>query len=99
MPLEERSKILRKIGDLILERQEELARLESLDTGKPFSLANAIDIPRAAYNFHHFADYIISVGTEAYQQEDRNALHYSVRKPVGVVGIIKPWNLPLLLLT
>lgn len=97
--LEERSKILRKVGDLILERQDELARLESLDTGKPFSLANSIDIPRAAYNFHHFADYIISVGTEAYQQEDRNALHYAVRRPVGVVGIIKPWNLPLLLLT
>lgn len=96
--LEERSKILRRIGDLILERQDELARLECLDTGKPFSLANSIDIPRAAYNFHFFADYIISVGTDAYQQDDK-ALHYAVRRPVGVVGIIKPWNLPLLLLT
>src|SRR5690625_4647204 len=96
--LEERSKILRKIGDLILERQEELARLESLDTGKPFSLANATDIPRAAYNFHFFADYISSIGTDAYQQDDQ-ALHYAYRRPVGVVGIIKPWNLPLLLLT
>ena len=66
--LEERSKILRKIGDLILERQEELARLECLDTGKPFSLANSVDIPRAAYNFHFFADYVISLGTDAYQQ-------------------------------
>lgn len=96
--LEERSKILRKIGDLILERQEELAQLEALDTGKPFSLANSIDIPRAAYNFHFFADYITSVGTDAYQQ-DAQALHYAHRRPVGVVGIIKPWNLPLLLLT
>lgn len=96
--LAERSKILRRIGDLILERQEELARLESLDTGKPFSLANSVDIPRAAYNFHFFADYIMSVGTDAYQQ-DQQALHYSIRRPVGVVGIIKPWNLPLLLLT
>ncbi|MEQ2525927.1 aldehyde dehydrogenase [Robertmurraya yapensis] len=98
MTLTERSKIIRKIGDLILERQEELARLESLDTGKPEWLANKIDIPRAAYNFHFFADYMISVGTEAYQQDDQ-ALHYSYRRPVGVVGIIKPWNLPLLLLT
>ncbi|WP_394583357.1 aldehyde dehydrogenase [Cytobacillus firmus] len=96
--LQERSKILRRIGDLILERQEELAHLESLDTGKPFSLANSIDIPRAAYNFHFYADYITSVGTEAYQQ-DQQALHYAYRRPVGVVGIIKPWNLPLLLLT
>lgn len=98
MTLVERSKILRRIGDLILERQEELAMLESLDTGKPFSLANKIDIPRAAYNFHFFADYITSVGTDAYQQDDQ-AIHYAYRRPVGVVGIIKPWNLPLLLLT
>ncbi|ARF13647.1 aldehyde dehydrogenase [Sporosarcina ureae] len=96
--LEERSKMLRKIGDLILERQEELARLEALDTGKPFSLANSVDIPRAAYNFHFFADYITSVGTDAYQQNSE-ALHYTLRRPVGVVGMIKPWNLPLLLLT
>lgn len=96
--LQERSKILRRIGDLILERQEELARLESLDTGKPFSLANSVDIPRAAYNFHFFADYMISLGTDTYQQ-NQEALHYSIRRPIGVVGIIKPWNLPLLLLT
>ena len=98
MTVEQRSKILRKIGDLILERQEELAHLESLDTGKPFSLANSVDVPRAAYNFHFFADYIVSVNTDANQQDDQ-ALHYSYRRPVGVVGIIKPWNLPLLLLT
>lgn len=98
MTLVERSKILRRIGDLILERQEELALLESLDTGKPVSLANKIDVPRAAYNFHFFADYMTSVGTDAYQQDDQ-AIHYSYRRPVGVVGIIKPWNLPLLLLT
>lgn len=96
--LQERSAILRRIGDLILERKDELARLESLDTGKPFSLARTVDIPRAAYNFHFFADYIISVGTDAYQQDDL-ALHYAYRRPVGVVGLIKPWNLPLLLLT
>ena len=94
----ERSKILRRIGDLILERQEELAHLESLDTGKPFSLANSVDVPRSAYNFHFFADYITTVGTDAYQQ-DETAIHYAYRRPVGVVGIIKPCNLPLLLLT
>ena len=96
--VEERSKILRKIGDLILERQDELVRLECLDTGKPFSLANTVDVPRAAYNFHFFADYVVSLGTEAYQQNE-SVLNYSIRRPVGVVGIIKPWNLPLLLLT
>ncbi|MEH7546653.1 aldehyde dehydrogenase [Neobacillus vireti] len=98
MPIVERSKIIRRIGDLILERQEELAHLESMDAGKPFSLANSVDIPRAAFNFHFFADYMISVNTDSNMQDDI-ALHYSYRRPVGVVGIIKPWNLPLLLLT
>ncbi|MCM3440267.1 aldehyde dehydrogenase [Metabacillus halosaccharovorans] len=98
MPLTERSKVLRKIGDLILERKDELARLESLDTGKPIWLSSTIDIPRAAYNFHFFADYMTTMGTEAYQHDDV-AINYAVRKPVGVVGLINPWNLPLLLLT
>lgn len=96
--LQERSYILRRIGDLILARKDELALLESLDTGKPLSLAKAIDIPRAAHNFHFYADYMIGLANEAYQQDDI-AFHYSHRRPVGVVGIIKPWNLPLLLLT
>lgn len=98
MPLNERSKIMRKIGDLILENLDTLAELESLDTGKPFSLAKSLDIPRAAYNFHFFADYMISTTQESFQQDDV-ALHYAVRKPVGVVGLINPWNLPLLLMT
>lgn len=98
MPLAERSKIIRKIGDLILENLETLAELESLDTGKPHSLSKSLDIPRAAYNFHFFADYMTTTGQESFQQ-DNIAVHYAVRKPVGVVGLINPWNLPLLLMT
>lgn len=98
MSLNQRSKVLRRIGDLILERKEELAVLETLDTGKPLWLSKKTDIDRAAYNFHFFADYMISMGTEAYQQDDV-ALNYAIRRPVGVVGLISPWNLPLLLLT
>ncbi|SDI27609.1 aminomuconate-semialdehyde/2-hydroxymuconate-6-semialdehyde dehydrogenase [Alteribacillus persepolensis] len=95
---QERSKILRRIGDIITERVEELAVLEALDTGKPYEMAVEMDIKRAAYNFYFFADYLTSMGTEAYQQ-DQQALHYAIRRPVGVVGMINPWNLPLLLLT
>jgi len=98
MPLRQRSAILRKIGDLILQRKEELAMLETLDTGKPLWLSNSVDIERAAYNFHFFADYMISVGSETFQQDDI-AIHYAVRRPIGVVGLINPWNLPLLLMT
>ncbi|MBN6886794.1 aminomuconate-semialdehyde/2-hydroxymuconate-6-semialdehyde dehydrogenase [Cytobacillus horneckiae] len=93
-----RSTILRKIGDLILEIKEELAVLETLDTGKPYSLALEMDIKRSAHNFHFFADYLTTLGNESYNQ-DNIALHYSIRRPVGVVGMINPWNLPLLLLT
>jgi aminomuconate-semialdehyde/2-hydroxymuconate-6-semialdehyde dehydrogenase len=98
MTSNERAAVLRRVGDLILERKEELAVLESLDTGKPHWLSSSIDIPRAAYNFHFFADYIRSIGTEAYQM-DNVAINYAIRRPVGVVGLINPWNLPLLLLT
>jgi aminomuconate-semialdehyde/2-hydroxymuconate-6-semialdehyde dehydrogenase len=98
MPVRKRSGILRKIGDLILERKEELATLETLDTGKPLWLSSSVDIDRAAYNFQFFADYMTSVGNETYQQDDI-AVHYAVRRPVGVVGLINPWNLPLLLMT
>ncbi|MBE3593789.1 MAG: aldehyde dehydrogenase [Candidatus Carbobacillus altaicus] len=98
MSIRERIQLVRKVGDLILERLDEFARLETLDTGKPLSLSKQLDIPRAAYNFHFFADYLHSVGTEAYQM-DQTQLHYAIRRPVGVVGLINPWNLPLLLLT
>ena len=98
MPLKQRSNIIRKIGDLILERKDELAELESLDTGKPLWLSQKVDIDRAANNFYFFADYMTSVGTEAYEQDDI-AIHYATRRPVGVVGLINPWNLPLFLMT
>lgn len=100
MTMEERSRTLRRVGDKVMERKEELAVLEAKDTGKPLWLTRKVDIPRAANNFYFFADYMTSVGTEAYRQEDRgDALHYAVRRPVGVVGMINPWNLPLFLLT
>jgi aminomuconate-semialdehyde/2-hydroxymuconate-6-semialdehyde dehydrogenase len=75
---------------------------EVADTGKPISLASRLDVPRAAANFRVFADLIRNVGMESFQTDmpdGRSALNYVVRKPLGVVGIITPWNLPLLLLT
>ena len=96
--VKQRSQIIRKIGDLILENVEEFAMLEALDTGKPYELAMEMDIKRAAHNFHFFADYVTALGNESYNQ-DNIALHYTVTRPVGVVAMINPWNLPLLLLT
>ncbi|MEH7479841.1 aldehyde dehydrogenase [Neobacillus drentensis] len=99
MTVNERSRIIRKVGDILEARQEEIAQLESLDTGKHLKFSRHVDAPRAAANFHFFADYMISIGTEAYQDETHNALNYGYRRPIGVVGLIQPWNLPLFLLT
>ena len=81
---------------------DEFVAAEVADTGKPVSLAAKLDVPRAAANFRVFADLVKNAGVEAFQTETpdgRTALNYAVRKPIGVVGIITPWNLPLLLLT
>lgn len=98
MTANERVTVLRRVGDLILERKDELAVLETLDTGKPTWLSGSIDIPRSAYNFHFFSDYIRTL-TEETSRMDDVALNYAIRRPVGVVGLINPWNLPMLLLT
>ena len=102
MPVAERCRILYAVADGIDARAEEFIEAETLDTGKPRSLASHVDIPRGAANFRVFSDLIKSVGTEAYQQDTPDgagAINYSVRQPHGVVGVISPWNLPLLLST
>ena len=98
----ERAALLTKIADGIERRSDEFLAAEVADTGKPIALARRLDIPRAPANFRAFAEIIKTAGVEAYQTETpdgRRALNYAVRKPIGVVGIITPWNLPLLLLT
>ncbi|MBC8084384.1 MAG: aldehyde dehydrogenase family protein, partial [Hymenobacter sp.] len=98
LPAEERGRFLIKIADLIDANLERLARAESQDNGKPLSLARAMDIPRAASNFHFFGTAAGHFASEAHVQEGV-ALNYTVRHPVGVVGCISPWNLPLYLFT
>ena len=97
-PAAERSRILLRIADLIDERLEDLARLESLATGKPLRLARTLDIPRASANFRYFATAILHQQSETYAT-DRAALNYVLRRPRGVAGLISPWNLPLYLLS
>lgn len=97
-PAQERAKILNRIAEIIESRVEELALLETQDTGKPLWLTKSLDIPRAAYNFRFFADFVKGLGTECFEMEGV-ALNYALRRPVGVAGLISPWNLPLFLLT
>src|SRR5256714_3045576 len=97
-PAAERSQILLRIADLIERNLEKLARAESIDTGKPLSLARSLDIPRAASNFRFFATAILHTENEAHVT-DGVAFNYTLRQPRGIAGLISPWNLPLYLLS
>jgi len=97
-PKEERSKIMMRISDLIEENLVELAKAESIDNGKPVKLATQVDIPRAASNMRFFATAILHYASESHDM-DGEAINYTLRKPIGVVGCISPWNLPLYLFT
>ena len=102
LAIRERAALLYKVADGIEARFDCFVAAEVADTGKPVALASRLDVPRAAANFRVFADLIKTVGLESFQTETpdgKSALNYAVRKPLGVVGIITPWNLPLLLLT
>ncbi|OLE74697.1 MAG: 2-hydroxymuconic semialdehyde dehydrogenase, partial [Bacteroidetes bacterium 13_1_20CM_4_60_6] len=97
-PAAERSKLLLKLADLIERNFDELAELEARDSGKPLSLARLLDIPRAVANFRFFATAILHEASEAHIT-DTTAINYTLRQPLGVVGLISPWNLPLYLLS
>ena len=96
--IQKRSSILNKIALLIDENRSELAKAECVDNGKPWSLVNKVDIPRASSNISFFASAIIHESAESHQMTNV-AINYTLRKPIGVVGCISPWNLPLYLFT
>jgi aminomuconate-semialdehyde/2-hydroxymuconate-6-semialdehyde dehydrogenase len=97
-PAAERSSLLLKLADLIERDLEDLAKTESIDSGKTVTLAKRLDIPRAVANFRFFATAILHQASQAHMT-DAAALNYTLRQPLGVVGLISPWNLPLYLLS
>lgn len=102
MGVHERATLLHKIADGIMARFDDFLRAEIGDTGKPISWASKVDIPRGAGNFRVFADQLKMAGVNAFHQDTpdgHGALHYVHHRPLGVVGVICPWNLPLLLMT
>jgi len=98
LSVQERASYLDKIANRLESRLDEFAEYESRDTGKPISLATSIDIPRAVSNFRFFADYGQNFQFESTlaSDESKNTI---IRYPLGVVGCISPWNLPLYLFT
>jgi aminomuconate-semialdehyde/2-hydroxymuconate-6-semialdehyde dehydrogenase len=97
-PAEERFKVLNKIAQLIDDNLDALALAETNDNGKPLWLSKRVDIPRASSNFRFFATGIMHFSTESHSMEDK-AINYTLRQPIGIVGCISPWNLPLYLFT
>ncbi|WP_436517918.1 aldehyde dehydrogenase [Ekhidna sp. To15] len=96
MSVDKRSRILHKLADLIESNLDDLALMESRDNGKPLWLAKAVDIPRASTNFRFYASAIVNFSTEA-QVSEGFMVNYTRRAPIGIVGCISPWNLPLYL--
>lgn len=95
---EERSRLLLRVADLIEQKRDALALAEAIDSGKPVALAKTVDIPRASNNFRFFATALTHFSSESHAMGER-ALNYTLRGPLGVVGCISPWNLPLYLFT
>ena len=102
MSTAERCDLLARVADGVMERFDEFLAAEIADTGKPVSWACNVDIPRGAANFRIFANLVRNLPTECFETDTADgagALNYAVRSPIGVVGVIAPWNLPLLLMT
>lgn len=97
LPLEQRHDILRAVSDGITQNLDRLAEAETLDSGKTIFASRTVDIPRAALNFKFFATALMHFASESHQMP--GALSYTLRQPLGVVGCISPWNLPLYLFT
>lgn len=95
---EDRCDALMKLADAVEADLDAFARAESLDSGKPISVARSIDIPRAVRNLRFFATAAVQFASESHDMP-RAMLGYTLRRPKGVIGAISPWNLPLYLLT
>lgn len=97
LSLQERCDWLDIIADELESQIEEVAKLESIDTGKPSEVALNVDAKRSVHNFRFFADFGRNMSSQTFEMED--AMNFVHRKPVGIVGLISPWNLPLYLLS
>jgi acyl-CoA reductase-like NAD-dependent aldehyde dehydrogenase len=92
----ERQRILWRLGDLVLEHADELARLETLDNGKPIFESRQIDVPMVASCFHYFSGWATKLYGDTVPVNP-GWFTYTLREPLGVVGAIIPWNFPMIM--
>ncbi|MCS7294211.1 MAG: aldehyde dehydrogenase family protein, partial [Dehalococcoidia bacterium] len=98
LPAAERARVLRRVAELIRERADEIAVVESVDTGIPITQIRETQILRAADNFDFFAEMTSKIAGDAYPVDDL-FLNFTIRQPVGVAALITPWNTPFMLET
>ncbi|MCS7074723.1 MAG: aldehyde dehydrogenase family protein, partial [Bacteroidia bacterium] len=94
--LKERSRIILRLSELIQQNLERFALAETTDNGKPLWLSRSVDIPRAVENFHFYGTALLHTHSETYDMGNLG-FNYTLRRPIGVAGLISPWNLPLYL--
>jgi aminomuconate-semialdehyde/2-hydroxymuconate-6-semialdehyde dehydrogenase len=102
LTLADRVELLYAIADEMTRRFDDFVAAEAADTGMPAAVARHVFVPRGAANFKIFADVVKNVPTEFFEMatpDGQGAFNYAIRRPVGVVGVICPWNAPLLLMT
>ncbi len=97
-PAKERARLMRKLGELIDQNVAKLAELETLDTGLPIHQTKNVLIPRASHNFDFFAEVCTRMNGHSYPVDDK-MLNYTLYQPVGVCGLVSPWNVPFMTAT
>ena len=94
----ERAKFLFKISNLLEKNIDKFSKYESMDNGKPLTLSRNLDVPRAIENLRFFGSIISNNKSDAFYMENIG-INYTIKQPLGIVGTISPWNLPLYLFT
>lgn len=97
-PAKERARLMRRLGELIDRNVPHLAELETLDTGLPIHQTKNVLIPRASHNFEFFAEVCTRMNGHSYPVDDQ-MLNYTLYQPVGVCGLVSPWNVPFMTAT
>lgn len=98
LPMKERARLMRRLGDLIDQHVPEIAAMETADTGLPIHQTKNVLIPRASHNFEFFAEVCQQMNGKTYPVDDK-MLNYTLVQPVGVCALVSPWNVPFMTAT
>ncbi|MGC0036508.1 aldehyde dehydrogenase family protein, partial [Enterobacter hormaechei] len=98
LPMKERARLMRRLGELIDQNVPDIAAMETADTGLPIHQTKNVLIPRASHNFEFFAEVCQQMNGKTYPVDDK-MLNYTLVQPVGVCALVSPWNVPFMTAT